>query len=206
MARRPAKSCHCGGRHHSNGLCRHHYVKAYAASLPPCACGKPQFCSGICRSCYSIAHPIPRVADRITRTKRTYSGAACSIDGCESPARARGWCERHWRAWKNHGDPLVLKRIPRGHAFETISGYRFVRDPDHPNANVHGYVREHRKVMAEKLGRPLFHNENVHHINGIKTDNRPENLELWVTNQPTGQRVEELVGWAKEILQRYGNG
>jgi hypothetical protein len=49
--------------------------------------------------------------------------------------------------------------------------------------------------MEEILGRPLEPNENVHHVNGVRDDNRPENLELWLTSQPSGQRVRDLVEW-----------
>lgn len=62
---------------------------------------------------------------------------------------------------------------------------------------------EHRDIMERELGRPLLPNENVHHKNGVRHDNRRVNLELWVRSQPSGQRVDDLVVWAKEVLARY---
>ncbi len=84
------------------------------------------------------------------------------------------------------------------------AGYVFVKSPKHPRANPHtGRVREHILVMEAKLKRCLLPGEEVHHKNGIRSDNRTRNLELWTKSHPAGSRVKDQVQWALSVLQMY---
>lgn len=88
----------------------------------------------------------------------------------------------------------------------TDEGYILVRvGAGYPGAFSTGYMLEHRYVMEQVLDRKLLPGEKVHHKNGDKQDNRPENLELWARKQPHGQRVEDLLAWALEFAGQYGS-
>lgn len=96
-----------------------------------------------------------------------------------------------------YGNRDVTQNARPGEGHTNKYGYREIR------ANGRKFL-EHRHVMEVALARPLLPHENVHHGNGVRDDNRPENLELWSTSHPCGQRVEDKIAWAVEFLTQYG--
>jgi hypothetical protein len=121
---------------------------------------------------------------------------ACYVDNCEESCGSGGMCYKHYSRMKNHGS-LSKPDKSRGGWLDK-KGYRYLKR-DGKN------IAMHRLVMEDHIGRPLLPEESVHHKNGQRDDNTLSNLELWSTSQPSGQRVDDKVAWAREILTLYSS-
>ena len=134
-----------------------------------------------------------------------YEKPKCKADGCNDVAYSLGYCRTHYLRFKKYGDPFcgVWHKRKKGEGkkwHKSPTGYVVRFDPKNPSASSNGQVYQHRHVMSQLLGRPLRDGENVHHKNGDRADNRPENLELWVKGQPAGQRIQDVAQWSIEWL------
>lgn len=159
-------------------------------------CGRPRHTRLHCRTHHRWSRE-GRAFDKPPQVKK-HEGA-CASEGCEKDAKLLGFCANHYRVFKRNGHANT--RVSKLQAI-TKAGYRTLY-ATHPDNHLGYREYEHRVVMSKIIGRPLRKDENVHHKNGDRLDNRPENLELWSSWQPYGQRVEDKVAWAKELLGLY---
>lgn len=156
----------------------------------------PVFCSYACRG----AARKKQVERKCLHCGKDFSVPECRMRR-KSAGRMSSFCSK-----KCHYASGGALRKRGAECVKNSQGYVFVYAPEgHPalNPNAKGIkqyrVREHILVMEKRLGRYLEPGENVHHLNGIRDDNRIENLELWVRPQPTGQRVKDLLARIREL-------
>ena len=198
------------------GLCSMHYRRKKTGSPPMNApkkkkpqsavckfegCSKKTNAKGLCPGHYAQM----RAGEKLTPLKSPglAGNKFCEYEGCKNPPRSKkGLCTMHIQR-KRKGVPMSPEpygTVIRGRRCKS-RGYVYIYIPDKDGK--YKRVSEHRFIMEKHIGRPLQKHETVHHKNGVKDDNRLDNLELWSTSHPQGQRVLDKIKWAKELLSLY---
>lgn len=119
----------------------------------------------------------------------------CSID-CRTAWLTRIYVGRQLNTGRTHFRKGVRPATYKGYQ-STEKGYVIIHKPDWPSSNKRGYIREHRYVMEKHLGRELLPNEDVHHINHVRTDNRLENLEVLSHSEHSQLHIPDRLGALK---------
>jgi hypothetical protein len=204
----------CDRKHYARGMCEMHYRRwkrgqttnrIAPVGLKCCSvkgCEKPSEARGLCHGHYQRLIRGSSLTDNMPLERPT-----CAVEGCTRAATPRTvLCPTHLRRCNKSGSVQADKpvRIVQGHG-SIKDGYRYVPVPRDERHLSHGrqWMQEHRLVMARSLGRALLPSESVHHVDGDRLNNRLDNLELWISSQPRGQRLSDRIAHARELLAQY---
>ncbi len=174
-------------------------MKSYVAAYKKKFDREPMYCSMKCsgagrRRTAEAAHTFTCVECGKEKTLRRGPGGRLYIE--------QKYCDQKCKS--AHQKTRALAKFDRGEISEHTKrhGYVWIAVPSLVTGKKHEMLK-HRYVMSKKIGRELFPEETVHHINGIRSDNNPENLELFSNRHGPGQRVTDKVQFAIEILTLY---
>lgn len=134
-------------------------------------CDKPHKSRGYCAphyvrfSTHGTARPEKKIMAFPERSKKERKD--CNVLGCAETAITKGYCDSHYARLRKHGDVMQQKPIGDGYGERHFksNGYVVIRNKC-----------EHVLVAEKVLGRNLKTSEHVHHVNGVRNDNRPRNL------------------------------
>lgn len=161
-------------------------------------CDRKHLSKGLCSLHYQRrARGIPMNAPPLRNPKR-----GCSVNLCRNKHKAKGLCVFHYNRLLKGKRVDAPRRVVHQPRVDNM-GYVRIFKKGHPNAWERGHIFEHTYIMSEHLGRPMFPGETIHHKNGIRDDNRIENLELRASAHGVGQTIPDLVAHAEQILARY---
>ena len=196
--------CNSRAKNAKLGLCETHRKSVRMDAYPPCSflgCDKRMrsLKSGLCDAHYNQKRSGKELRPLYYNSSPPGTNKGpCKFYGCTNSAQAKGYCHGHYKQITEGRFLTILEpRNKQGTWRLNKEGY-VVKVVDGKT------VRQHRQVMGKHLGRPLRDKENVHHINGMRNDNHINNLELWNTSQPAGQRVKDKFAWCVEFLEEYG--
>lgn len=118
----------------------------------------------------------------ISAEKMKGLGGRCSVPGCERPRRSNGYCEPHNQQFTKHGK-IMNEQIAERNGVSISNGYVLLLKKDNPMASKRGYVHRSHWVWEQNTGHIVTPPEVIHHRNGIKDDDRFENLEIFPTDR-----------------------